>query len=101
MNIYVVYEIDNFQKVHSYPTLANVLFGAVKLSKNADIDKYRYFDYGIGFDGRKVYSHLSGGTEKKVIIFGADMSWSVHAHNKGKDILTLGKSPTQGLGELR
>ena len=27
------------------------------------------------------------------------MSWSIHVDNKGKDILILGKCPTQGLGE--
>ena len=43
INIYVVYEIDDFQNVDNYPTLGNALFGAVKLTKNADIDKYRYF----------------------------------------------------------
>ena len=34
-----------------------------------------------------------------VIIFGVDMSSSVHVDNKGKDILILGKGPAQGLGE--
>ena len=34
---------------------------------------------------------------KNVIIFGAGMSLSVHVDNKGKDILVLGKGPTQGL----
>ena len=34
-----------------------------------------------------------------VVIFGVDMSSSVHVDNKGKDILILGKCPTQGLGE--
>ena len=33
---------------------------------------------------------------KIVIIFGADMSSSVHIDNVGKDILILGKGPTQG-----
>ena len=33
-----------------------------------------------------------------VVIFGVDMSSSVHVDNKGKDILILGKGPTQGLG---
>ena len=33
---------------------------------------------------------------ENVIIFGADMSSSVHANNKNKDILTLGKGQTQG-----
>ena len=34
-----------------------------------------------------------------VVIFGVDMSSPVHVDNKGKDILILGKCPTQGLGE--
>ena len=38
MNIYVVYEITNFLNIDSYPMLANALFGAVQLTKNADID---------------------------------------------------------------
>ena len=41
----------------------------------------------------------SGRFGRNVIIFGVDMSWSVHIANKGKDILILGKGPTQGLGE--
>ena len=36
---------------------------------------------------------------QNVIIFGVDMSSSVHVDNKGKDILILGSGPTQGLGE--
>ena len=34
---------------------------------------------------------------KNAIIFGSDMSSSVHVDNKGKDILILGERPTQGL----
>ena len=41
----------------------------------------------------------SGKFGRNVIIFGVDMSLSVHIDNKGKDILILGKGPTQGLGE--
>ena len=47
VNICVVCEEDNFQNIDNYPTLRNALFGAVKLTKNADIDKYRYFGYGL------------------------------------------------------
>ena len=47
MNLYVVYEITNFPDINSYPMLPNALFGAAQLTKNADIDKYRYFEYGI------------------------------------------------------
>ena len=36
---------------------------------------------------------------KNVIIFGVDMSSSVHIDNKKKDILILGKGPTQGLDD--
>ena len=36
---------------------------------------------------------------QNVIIFGADMSSSVHVNNKGKEILIIGFGPTQGLGE--
>ena len=54
VNIYIVYEITSDYKDINYPTLENCLFGSVKLIKNADIDKYRYFGYGIGFE-----NHLS------------------------------------------
>ena len=43
------------------PTLKNCLFGAVTLTKNADIDKYRYSGYGIGFDRRSSSSFLGKG----------------------------------------
>ena len=50
VNIYIVYEITASSSNNNDPTLRNSLFGAVILTKNADIDKYRYFVYGIGFD---------------------------------------------------
>ena len=74
VNLYLVYEITNFHTIDSYPTQTNALFGAVKLTKNADIDKYEYFGYGIGFDGHGSFSHPSGGDGKNVIIFGVNMS---------------------------
>ena len=36
---------------------------------------------------------------KNVIIFEADMSSSVHIDNKNKNVLFLGKEPTQGLND--
>ena len=73
------------------------MFGAVSLTKNADIDKYKYSGYGIGFDRHGFFSHPSGGTGRNVIIFGVDMSSSTKIDNKKKDILILDKGPTQGL----
>ena len=52
------------------------MFGAVSLSKNADIDKYKYSGYEIGFDWHGFFSHPSDGTGGKVINFGVDMSSS-------------------------
>ena len=71
----------------------------MKLTKNADLDKYKYIGYGIGFDSRSEFSLPDGSYGKNVIIFGADMSSSVHVDKKGKDILVLGKGPTQGLDD--
>ena len=67
------------------------------MTKNADIEKYGYSGYGIGFDRRSSFSFPSGGFGQNVLIFGADMSSSIHIDNKKKDILVLGKGPTQGL----
>ena len=73
------------------------MFGGVKLTENADPDKYSYSGYGIGFDIRGYHSLPDGSLGKNVIIFGVDVSSSEHIDNKGKDILILGKGPTQGL----
>ena len=81
----------------SDPTIKNCLFGAFTLTKNTDIDKYRYSGYGIGFDRRSSFSFPGGGFGQNIIIFGADMNSSSHVDNKKKDILILGKGPTQGL----
>ena len=69
VNIYIVYEITSDYKDINYPTLGNCLFGSVKLTKNADMDKYGYFGYGIGFDRQSSFS-IGNETGKNVIIFG-------------------------------
>ena len=99
VNLYVVYEITSFHSTSSDPRLTNALFGADKLTKIADIDKYKYFGNGIEFDGHDYFSHPSGGTGRNVIIFGVDMNTSSKIENKGKYILILGKGPTQRLSE--
>ena len=77
--------------------MKNCLLGAVTLTNNADIQKYKYSGYGIGFDRRSGFSFSSGGLGQNVLIFGADMTSSIHIHNKKKDILALGRGPTQEL----
>ena len=49
VNICIVYQISKSIDIRDYPTLTFFLFGAVSLTKNADIDKYKYSGYGIGF----------------------------------------------------
>ena len=70
------------------------------MTKNADIDKYGYSGYGIGFDRKTSFSFPSGGFGQNVLIFGVDMSFSAHIDNKKKDILVLGKGPTQRLEHI-
>ena len=60
---------------------------------------YGYPGYGNGFDRKSSFSFPGGGFVENVIIFGADMSSSIHVDNKGKDILILSSGHRQGLGE--
>ena len=55
--------------------------GAVSFTKNADIDEYKYSGYGTGSDRRGLFSYLSGGTGRNVIIFGVDISLSTKIDN--------------------
>ena len=45
INIYIVDEIGGSGYNDSDPTLKNCLFGAVTLTKDADVDKYGYSGY--------------------------------------------------------
>ena len=69
---------------------------AITLTENADIDKYGYSGYATGFDRRSSFSFSNLVFGLNVLIFGVDMSSSVHIDNKKKYILVLGNRPTQG-----
>ena len=98
VNIYFVYELGASSSNDSDPTLTNPLFGEVTLTKNADIEKYVYSGYGTGVERRRSsFSFPGGRSGQNVLIFGVDMSSSAHIDNKKKDILVLGKGPTQAL----
>ena len=66
------------------------------MNKHVDIDQYKYSGYGIGFDTKGKFTFCIG-FGRNIIIFGADMSSSVHANNRTKNILVIGKDFTQGL----
>ena len=98
INLYICYTLGlQLRNLNTDFTLVNCLFGSVKLTKNADLDKYKYTGYGMAFDSRSEFLFIDGTYGKNVIIFGADMSSSVHVDNKVNDILILGEGPTQGL----
>ena len=79
--------------------IGNCIFESVKLSKNADPDKYVCDGYSIGFDSRSEFPLPDGSMGKNVIVFGADMSSSVHTDNKGKYISIPGEEPTEKLDD--
>ena len=89
INIYIVHKINK-----KFTTLKNCLFGVVKLTKNVNIDQYKYSGYSIGFDRKGFFSCGNG---CNVIMFGVVMSSFSHIDDKKKDILILGNGPTQGL----
>ena len=96
VNIYIVYEMSKNYNISSYPTLKNCLFGAVSLTKSADIDRYKYSGYGIGFDRHGEFS-FGNGLGKNCITFGADLSSSSHANSQKNSILVLVKNFVQGI----
>ena len=61
VNIYIVYELGASSSHINDPRLKNCLFGAVTLTKNADIDKNGYSCSGIGFDRTSSFSLPRGG----------------------------------------
>ena len=93
VNIYIAYEISENYNISSYPTLTleNCLFGAVNLTKHADIDQCKYSGYGIGFNRKGEFLFVIRGFGRNVINFGVDISSSVHVNNKTKSILVPGK----------
>ena len=74
VNIYIVYKIIRIAHINNRDdnlTVQNALFGAVSLTKNADVNKYKYSGYGIVFDRTSSFSFPGG---QNVIIFGVDIN---------------------------
>ena len=101
VNIGIVYEVNlQLLSLGKDFALGNSLFGPAKLTKNADFGKHKYSGYDIGFDACTSFSLSDGsGFSKNVIIFGADMSSSLHIGNLKQGVLILGKGPADGLDD--
>ena len=106
INIYCVYELQPtaFSRDNSY-TVQNALLRAMQITKNpTNNSKNNYKGYGICFDERSNFSHTTTqdgrqGTSngKNVLMFGADMSFSIHATNRANHISCFGEGLTQGI----
>ena len=59
------------------------MFGVVRLTKHVDVHQYKYSVYSIRFD-RKGFFSVGDEVGRNVIIFGVDMSLSLHVDNKNK-----------------
>ena len=98
INIYCVYKLDSIASSRDTTfTIQNALFGAIEITKNADTSKYNYKEYGICFDEGTQFGHTvteDGFTHttnaRKFLIFGADMSFSVHKTNRANHIYIMG-----------
>ena len=108
INIYCVYKLDPTASSRDKSfTIQNALFGAMQITKNAtDNSKNNCKGYGICFDERSEFGHTitEGGfthttDARNVLIFGADMSFSVHANNRANHIYLMGTGLTQGIND--
>ena len=82
VNIYIAFEVNLWNRGYDdYPTLESSLFGAIKLVKNSGIDKHKYSEYSVKFDKYETFL-VANGFGRNVIIFGIDMSSSVHVEKK-------------------
>ena len=81
----------------------------MQITKNAtDYDKNNHKGYGICFDERSDFRHTitEGGhthttDARNVLIFGADMSFSVHATNRANHIYLMGTGLMQGINDVQ
>ena len=107
INIYCVYKLDPIASSRDTNfTVQNALFGAMEITKNTDTSKYNYKGYGTCFDEGGTFSHRiteRGFTHttlgRNAIIFGADMSFSVHTTNRANNIYVMGDGLIQGIND--
>ena len=99
INIYCVYKLSPIASTRDTSfTIQDALFGAMQITKNTtDNSKNSYKGYGICFDEESQFGHtmIEGGRThttngRNVLIFGADMSFSVHATNRANHVYVMG-----------
>ena len=78
----------------------------MQITKNTDTSKCNYKGYGICFDEGGTFGHTitEGGfahttNARNVLIFRADMSFSIHATNRANYIYVMGSEFVQGIND--
>ena len=78
----------------------------MNITKNTDSSKNNYTGYGLCFDEDGEFGHTvrQGNFDrttsaKNVIIFGVDVSSSIHATNRANNIYVMGKDFIQGIND--
>ena len=82
----IVFDLKSTLNYNENITLENCFFGVANSTKSADINKHKYFGYGIGFDGHGTFSFPSSGFGQNIIIFGVNISSSVHTYSRKNKI---------------
>ena len=83
--MFIVYELGTWSRDSNMDsTLGDFLFGAVKLAKNTNPEKYGNIGYGIVFDANSQFPLLIGEWGKNVVIFGVDNSPAKYVDNRKK-----------------
>ena len=92
VNIYIVYELDKIDNTKNTDfTIQNVLFRAMKITKDANYSHNKYTGYGICFNAKSGFSIGGIKNGKVIILFGVDMSFSSHERNRANNIYVMGK----------
>ena len=105
VNIYIVYKLDPIASSRDTTfTIQNALFGAMQITKNTHTSKYDYKGCGICFDERSEFGHtiiegvFAHTTDaRNVLIFRADMSFSVHKSDRANHIYAMGTGLTKSI----
>ena len=99
MVIHIVYKLKNRRIYNSEYVQLNRIFGNCNLTKTTDKKHYGYSD-GIFFffDALDKYNGPDPGkTCRNMLIYGVDMTNSIHTSNKTDNFYCIGKAQTQGL----
>ena len=107
VNIYIVCKLDPISSAKNTDyTIQNALFGAMEITKNADSSKNNYTGYGLCFDEGSEFDYTvrqdnfdRTADARNVIIFGVNMSSSIHTTNRANDIYVMGRGFVQGIND--